>query len=542
MLGWTRYLLIVPIYSAYRQRVNEQIKWRLASSHISVVLLSIALISVLGAGAIVLIAIIGAPASEEPGRDARQVAELVEQAERDQVIADEDLTGLLSAIQSGLIEPSRSREGLRIRLDFPGAFEYLETVSVIDPANMVLASSDPDLTGKSVFQIGVDAYYVTRLALRGDASVKQTSVVRPESGIITGAYPLRDNSGQITGAVVVTKSKTAVPHGIDMLSTALLAMSQIGVLLAFFVAIPSIPVAIVTGFRRAESISQPVTELAEAAGKVAAGDLSARVDVQGQDEIASLEEEFNQMADQLQLAIDEQRASRERAETLLAANQSLVSSVSHELRTPVAVVRGHLEALQADPAQAENYARIALRETGRLERLVDDLFQLTRIESKGMHIESLSFDTSSAVREAFESLQEPARREAGISIICDAPKTPLIAMGDRARIVQVLQNLIRNAIRHTPEGGIILVSAERDPDGDIALKVFDTGEGIEPEHLPHVFDRFYRADPSRTHASGAGAGLGLAIAKELVTLMGGTISVESDPGEGAEFTIRLKPA
>jgi two-component system sensor histidine kinase BaeS len=117
-----------------------------------------------------------------------------------------------------------------------------------------------------------------------------------------------------------------------------------------------------------------------------------------------------------------------------------------------------------------------------------------------------------------------------------------MALADRARLVQVLQNLIRNAIRHTPEGGIILVSAELEPDGEVALRVFDTGEGIPPEHLPHIFDRFYRADPSRTRSGGGGAGLGLAIARELITAMGGTISAESDPGEGAEFTIRLRLA
>jgi signal transduction histidine kinase len=541
-LGWTRYLLIVPIYWWYRRRVNEQLKWRLASSHISVVLLSVALISVLGAAAIVLIAIIGAPAAEEPGRDARQVAQLVQEAESEQVISDEDLSGLLSSIRAGLIEPSRSSGALRLRLDFPGAFEYLDTVSIVDRDNNVISSSDPDLTGRNVIQIGVDSYFVSRLAFRGDATLRETSVVRPDAGVITGAYPLRDENGEITRVVVVTKSATAVPHGIDMLSTALLAMGQIGVLLAIFVAIPAIPVAIITGFRRAESISEPVTNLAEAAGKVASGDLSARVEVLGEDEIASLEEEFNQMADQLELAIDEQRTHREQAEGLLAANRSLVSSVSHELRTPVAVVRGHLEALLADPAQTENYARIALRETDRLERLVDDLFQLTRIESKGMQIANQPFDAGAAAREAVESLQEPTRREAGITMICETPDIQLMVMGDRARIVQVLQNLIRNAIRHTPEGGIILVSAEREPDGEIVLQVFDTGEGITPDHLPHIFDRFYRADPSRTHSGGAGAGLGLAIAKELVTLMGGTITVESEPGEGAEFSIRLKAA
>jgi signal transduction histidine kinase len=326
-----------------------------------------------------------------------------------------------------------------------------------------------------------------------------------------------------------------------MLQTAFLAMGEIGVVLAIFVAIPAVPVAIITGFRRARSISEPVEQLATVASRVANGDLSARVEVTGEDEIARLESEFNQMADQLGDALKEETTHRARAEWLLAANRSLISNVSHELRTPVAVVRSHLEALLAEPAQGEEYARIALRETDRLERLVEDLFQLTRLESKGLQITTEPMDAAAAIREAFESLAEPARREAGITMICEAPDKPLMALADHARIVQVLQNLIRNAIRHTPEGGIILVSAEREPDGDIALQVLDTGEGIPREHLPRIFERFYRADPSRTHSGGGGAGLGLAIAKELITAMGGTIAVESEPGEGAAFTIRLRP-
>jgi signal transduction histidine kinase len=306
------------------------------------------------------------------------------------------------------------------------------------------------------------------------------------------------------------------------------------------VAIPAVPVAIITGFRRAKAISEPVERLATAAGRVAGGDLSARVQVRGEDEIARLEAEFNQMADQLGEALNEETTHRSRAEQLLAANRSLISNVSHELRTPVAVVRGHLEALIDNPEQAEEYASIALRETDRLERLVEDLFQLTRLESHGLVIAKDRIDAAAATREAFESLAEPARREAGITMICETPDSPLPAYGDRARLVQVLQNLIRNAIRHTPEGGIILVSAEREPDGRIALQVFDTGEGIPVDHLPHVFDRFYRADPSRTHSGGGGAGLGLAIAKELISAMDGTITVESDPGEGAAFTIHLR--
>ena len=539
---WLRYLLIFPIYSAYRRRTEEQLRWRLAFSHVSAVLLSVALISVVGASIIVGTAIVLSPAASEPARDAREVANLIQEAEQTQVLADDELSGLLASIQAGLIEPSHGEGTLRLRLDFPVPFQYLKSISLVQPDMTVASSSDPSMVGQSIILVSPDAYTVTRIALAGNTNTRDTSVVRPDDGIITGAYPLHDATGAIMGAVVIDKTQTAVPHGVDMLQTALLAMGEIGVVLAIFVAIPAVPVAIITGFRRARSISEPVEQLATVASRVANGDLSARVPVTGEDEIARLESEFNQMADQLGEALKEETTHRARAESLLAANRSLISNVSHELRTPVAVVRGHLEALLAEPAQGEEYARIALRETDRLEQLVEDLFQLTRLESKGLQITTEPIDAAAATREAFESLAEPARREAGITMICEAPDKPLMALADRARIVQVLQNLIRNAIRHTPEGGIILVSVEREPDGDIALQVFDTGEGIPREHLPRIFERFYRADPSRTHSGGSGAGLGLAIAKELITAMGGTISVESEPGEGAAFTIRLRPA
>jgi two-component system sensor histidine kinase BaeS len=246
------------------------------------------------------------------------------------------------------------------------------------------------------------------------------------------------------------------------------------------------------------------------------------------------------MAERLQSSLAKEAAERERAEHALAANRDLVANVSHELRTPVALVRGHLEAMAGEPERGEDYLRIALRETDRLERLVDELFALTRLESQGPSLQIEPFDAGSAVREAVESLAEPARREAGLTLQAVVEPGDVLCLGDRTRVVQVLQNLIRNAIRFTPEGGIILVGAAPHG-GEIVLTVRDTGIGIAPEDLPHVFDRFFRADRSRHRGSG-GAGLGLAIARQLVESMGGVIAVESVADEVTTFTIRLPRA
>ncbi len=152
----------------------------------------------------------------------------------------------------------------------------------------------------------------------------------------------------------------------------------------------------------------------------------------------------------------------------------------------------------------------------------------------------MPFDAGAAVREATDSLVEPARRDAAVAVRADVGAGSLACVGDPRRIAQVLQNLIRHAIRFTPEGGIVLVGASREGES-VALTVRDTGAGIRAEDLPYVFDRFYRADPSRSRSSG-GAGLGLAIARDLVQAMHGTLAVESVEGEGSTFTIRLRGA
>ena len=206
----------------------------------------------------------------------------------------------------------------------------------------------------------------------------------------------------------------------------------------------------------------------------------------------------------------------------------------------MALVRAHIEALAGEPEHLEDYTRIALRETDRLEALVNDLFQLARLESQGVALAHEPFDAGGAVREAVESLAEPARRDAGLTISTDLPPAPLSCVGDRQRLVQVIQNLVRNAVRFTPEGGIILVGAHAEADR-VALTVRDTGLGIAPVDLPHVFDRFYRSEQSRNRSHG-GAGLGLSIARQLIGAMGGEIVVDSELGEGTVFTIRLPAA
>ncbi len=537
-LRFLRYVTIWPLIVAYERKCRRSLRWRLAESHLGTVFFSVLAISVIGAAAVVTTALVQNPVRREPATEAQIVAQMLADLNWTADPVPDWTSPLLSGIATGKVGPNSFNRDVNIFADVGKRFANIRTISVVGPDQTVLASSDPTLLGRGAIQIGPAALGVARSALDGSTSTSRNSVMqRPGRSLVTGAYPMRNAAGEVVAAVVVDKRQRTLPGGNDLLLLGMSYVGQIGLVIALLVGIPAIPVGVVIGIRRARGISKPIRELAGCAEAFAEGDLSTRVDVQGEDEIADLGKRFNEMADRLQATMVLEAASRARAEQLLAANRDLVANVSHELRTPVALVRGHLEALDAEPARVEEYTRIALRETDRLERLVADLFHLTRVESQDIALEREPFDAGAAVREAVESLAEPARREAGITMLAEVGAGDLRCVGDRARLVQVLQNLIRNAVRFTPEGGIILASAQDDGDR-VTVMVRDTGVGIAPDDLPHVFDRFYRGEQSRNRAAG-GAGLGLAIAKQLIEAMSGEISVESELDEGSVFTIRL---
>jgi signal transduction histidine kinase len=179
-------------------------------------------------------------------------------------------------------------------------------------------------------------------------------------------------------------------------------------------------------------------------------------------------------------------------------------------------------------------------ETERLEALVDDLFALSRAQAGAIEMRLQSVDVSALVEEIAALMRPLAQREGRIALSAEVLHRPLWAMADPTRLQQILANLIRNAVRHTPDGGIIIMSVSREGEW-VLVSVADTGEGIPAEHLPQIFDRFYRADPARSRATG-GAGLGLAIVREFVELMGGHVEVESTPGEGTRFHVFLPAA
>jgi signal transduction histidine kinase len=530
------WLFGIPIIRWWRRNTRRSLGWRLAGSHFAVVVYSIIAICACGFAFIVGVAYFTVPAENDAAGEAKSLVNTIEKLQRDNGFSNDQLSSLLVAFTTGDVAPNTTENNIRLFTEMGRVLDNVNSVSIVDRRGIITVSSNPAYVGARAAETIYLSGPVTTLALDGSTDLAANSIIA-EGGMTVGAYPFFDDEGQVTSALVLEKFRSDFGNGRPLWVQVSQVVAGIGILFMILVGVPGLPIGVITGIRRARAISKPITALAVTANRLAQGDFTARVKVKGQDELASLQTSFNEMADGLQNALANEANQRARAEQALEANRQLVANVSHELRTPVAVVRAHLEAMSTDTQTNEEYLRIAIRETDRLEHLVEDLFSLTRLEIQGLELVIAPFDAGSAVREAVESLAEPARRESGLTLTSEISADDLTCLADRGRLVQVLQNLMRNSIRYTPEGGIVLATAAAEGH-KIVISVRDTGIGISPEDLPYVFDRFYRADQSRNRGSG-GAGLGLAIAQQLVQAMHGTIEVESMIDEGTIFTIRL---
>lgn len=271
-------------------------------------------------------------------------------------------------------------------------------------------------------------------------------------------------------------------------------------------------------------IVRPIRALAEAAERIAKGAYAARVPATGSDEIAVLGGAFNEMATALESAEGKRR--------------ELLTDVAHELRTPLATVEGYLEGL-ADgvvPADGETWSLLQA-ETGRLRRLVDDLAKVSRAEERQLDLHSRPSKPDGLVAAAVQAAA-PAYAAKGVALETKLDRRLPSIEVDPDRIAEVLANVLDNALRHTPTGGRVEI-AGAGRGNQVELVVADTGDGIAPEHLDRVFERFFRADPARRRIAG-GSGIGLAIARAIVEAHGGRVHAESEgPGLGARLVITL---
>jgi len=282
----------------------------------------------------------------------------------------------------------------------------------------------------------------------------------------------------------------------------------------------------------ARSSGAAVDRLAEAARDLGDGRLDRRVGtLDAGPELDALARTLDDMAARLQAAQERERRSE-------ATRRDLITAVSHDLRTPLSSLRAMVEAIDDgivdDPESLRRYVGEMRGSVARLVEMVDDLFELAQIDAGAIEVETSRARLEEIVRSAVSAVELQAE-EKGLELVTTLDGVEGATCSPR--LARVLQNLLVNAVRHTPADGSVRVDARRLP-GGVELAVADTGEGIAPEDLERVFDPFYRADPAR---SGAGAGLGLALAKRIVEALGGTIRAESAPAQGSRFAVVLPP-
>lgn len=288
----------------------------------------------------------------------------------------------------------------------------------------------------------------------------------------------------------------------------------------------AVAIALVVTFFLSRRVLAPVKALASTARQLGKGDFSRRVEFRGRGEVGELAAAFNSMAGDL-----------ERAEEL---KRNMVADVAHELRTPLSNVRGYLEALSDGVLEPNpNVLRSIDEEAKLLSRLVDDLQELSLAEAGEMALDTQPTDIPRAIRAAVAAVGAQAAAR-GLAVRLDVAENLPAASADPDRLAQVLRILLENAMAHTEPGGSVTVGSRAEV-GSIAVSVTDTGEGIPPQELSSIFERFYRVDKSRARSTG-GSGLGLTIARRLVEAQGGAIKAHSQPGKGSRFAFTIPAA
>ncbi|MEM9415385.1 MAG: ATP-binding protein [Planctomycetota bacterium] len=333
---------------------------------------------------------------------------------------------------------------------------------------------------------------------------------------------------------VITPIPTAIA---DMQSLPL-----VGLLLATLIVL-GVTIWVMTRYRKW------LRDLGDSAAKLAQGDLSTRVPTNGPPDIAALADTLNQMAEQLDGRLSEVAEQRHELDRLESIRQDFVANVSHELRTPISAVKAAAETLldehehapdgPIDTAAHVNFLKIILRQSDRLQSIVEDLLSLASIEQGNREgaIELTAAPLSPLIAAAVETVQAKAdAKNISIRTRCE---TGLMAVMNRMLLEQALINLIDNAVKYSPEGTVVEVDAGSAND-EVVIQVTDHGRGIEPAHLPRLFERFYRTDKARSRALG-GTGLGLSIVKHIAEAHGGRVQVESRVGQGSRFTLVIQP-
>lgn len=377
---------------------------------------------------------------------------------------------------------------------------------------------------------------------RPEGAGRGTSDSPPASGRVFGRNPFFRGGGDgVPGGIEYARvlqdgsviGMVAVPREAAPMSVALRALGPTLAAIALGLLTVGTAVAALVIFRPTR---RRLRHLQDAARAIGAGQTGVRAPESGGDEVTSLSRAFNEMAVEL-----EQRTTA--LETADRTRRQLLADVSHELMTPLAAIRGYVETLQMtdlelDDAATRRYLGIVSDESVRLEQIIGDLLDLARIDGGGGSFR----DEDVSVHQLFERIRhrhEHALNDRGVTLVTAGEDQVESLRGDQHRLEQALQNLVANAIRHTPAGGRVSVTARLDADACV-LTVEDSGAGIPDEHLGRVFDRFYKVDESRTGTdTPSGSGLGLSIVQAIVNRHQGSVTAANVPGGGARFEIRL---
>lgn len=336
------------------------------------------------------------------------------------------------------------------------------------------------------------------------------------------AVPVTDAEGHVQYIIYIKDNKQTV----NDLSKELITLIIEAVIVGF-------AISVALSFILSKTLLQPIIGMTKAAEAMAGGDFSRKLDVESGDEIGILADTFNNMAFQLKTTLEEIKKSE-------ALRREFVANVSHELRTPLTSIRSYAETLtdyRDIPKEMEiDFLHVILKESDRMTKIVQDLLELSRFDAGSAQLQIEEFSLENSMRNVSDAIALEAAKHSHNIRMELADDLPGIN-GDRARIEQVLINILSNAVKYTPDGGTIEITSGRAGD-KVWIKIKDTGIGIPEEDIPRIFDRFYRVDKARSRESG-GTGLGLSIAREIVLRHAGEILIESIQAGGTAVTVVL---
>lgn len=530
-------------------RLLTRLRWQLTLSH----LIATAVTLLCMVAAVFVIATAALTWQSHQSMDAGQDARIIAESAGNLVLRDDraTLNGVLRALVDGSLRPLSAgwgwEDGSSNRAAWqPPSLKNIVSIVVIDADGQPVASSEP---AGARFSTPERAAWATIAATTradgGNARARQTQPSSDGTPAL-GAYPVLDEHGRPVATVVVAAEANAPSGGSLTLwrAVAIFGAASLAVLSA--ASVFALASAGLVAYLLSRRLVARLERLGQAAEALAAGDRSIHVNEGRPDEVGQLARRFNRMVAELDQTLHDLREERDRVAGLLDARRQLVASVSHELRTPVATARGYLESALARADLPAGDLRADLEtmeaEIARVQRLIDDLFTLSRATVGRLELRPEPTDIRGLVTRLVATVAPLAWRQRRVQVIADIAEDVPAARPDPQRLEQIVSNLLTNAVRHTPPGGMVAVVVAAHAD-TVQIAVHDTGEGIAPADLPHVFERFYHghaapdAEPEQT-----GTGLGLALVKELTEAMDGSVQAASTPGEGSSFTVRLPRA